>query len=59
MIINTFISDSSIIAKIKIQHRQIVTTISNQILRFKPMAEIPIMTNHIFITVITFRNVFT
>ena len=37
MIINTFNSDNSNIAKIKTQHSQIMTTITNRILKFEPM----------------------
>ena len=47
-IINHFNSDNSYIIKIKTEHCQIMTTITNIILKFKPMTKKPIVANHTF-----------
>ena len=46
--INTFNSDNSNITKINIQHHQVMTTIKNRILKFKPIIKIPIAGNYYF-----------
>ena len=56
-IINTFNSDNNIMAKIKTQHCQLMTTIANRILKFKPMIKIVIVTNYTFFTVFTFSKI--
>ena len=56
-IINTFNSDNSNIANIKTKHRQIMTTITNRILKFKPMIKKPIVADDIFFTIITFSRI--
>ena len=56
-IINTFNSDNINMPKIKIQHRQIMTTITNRILKFEPILKIPIVACKTFYTVITFSNI--
>ena len=45
-IINTLNSVNSNIAKIKAQYCQIMTTITNWFLEFKPMVKIPIVVKH-------------
>ena len=57
MIINTFNSDNSNSAKIKTQNCQIMTTITNRILKFKPMIGMTIVTNYTFLIVLTFSNI--
>ena len=47
--VNTLNSDNSNIAKIKTQHRQIMATITNGILKFEPMIKIPIVANYTFL----------
>ena len=54
-IINTFNSDNGSITKIKTQHCQIMTTITN--LKFKTMIKKPIVTNNTFFTGVTLSNV--
>ena len=56
-IVNTFNSYNSNISKTKAQYQQIMTTITNGILKFEPMIKIPMMTNHTFFTVITFSYI--
>ena len=56
-IIDIFNIENSNIAKIKTQYCQIVTTITNIVLKFKPVMKIPVVTNYIFFTVITFSNI--
>ena len=41
---NTFNSDNSNIANIKTQHQEIMTTITNRILKIKPVIKISIVT---------------
>ena len=53
-IINPFTSHNKNISNIKIQHCQIMTTITNIILEFKSMIKKPIVPNHAFFTFITF-----
>ena len=53
-IINTFNSDNSKTAKMKTQHCQIMTTITNVILIFKLVIEIPLATSYTFFTVYYF-----
>ena len=43
-------------AKIKTQNRQIMTTITNGILKFEPMIKLPTVANYIFFTVLTFNK---
>ena len=54
---NTFNSDNSNIANIKIQHQEIMTTITNRILKIKPVIKISIVTNHTFFAIITFSYI--
>ena len=56
-IINAFNSDNSIIANIKAQHYQVMATITNRMLKFKPMIKKPIMADNTFFTVITFSRI--
>ena len=56
-IINTFNGNNSNAANFKLQHRQIMTTIANKILKFKPMTKIPIVTSHNYFAIITFSRV--
>ena len=56
-LISTFNSDNSKIVNIKTQHQQITTIITNRFLKFKSITKIPILTNYIFFTVITFSNI--
>ena len=56
-VINTFNSDNDSIANTTKQHRQIMTTGTKRILKFKPMAKKPLVTDNIFFTVITFSNI--
>ena len=49
-IINTFYRDNSNITKIKTQHRQIMASIINRIVKFKPMIKRAIVTNYTFYT---------
>ena len=56
-IINTFNSDNSSIAKIKTQHRQIMTAIANGNLKFEPMITKQIVADNTFFTVITFSRI--
>ena len=60
-IITTSNSDNSNIAKTGAQHRQIMKTITHEMLTFKPMVKIPLAQNYAFFTVITFSsiNIFT
>ena len=44
------------IALIQTQHREIVKTIVNRILKFKVLIKKPIVTNYAFCTVITFSK---
>ena len=53
-IINTFNSDDSKTSKIKTQHSQIMTIITNAILKFKLVIEIPVVTSYTFFTVYYF-----
>ena len=53
--INFFNSGNRNIAKIKSQHHQVITTITSEIMKLKPM--IPVVTNDTFFTVITFRKI--
>ena len=55
-IINTFNSDSSNIANIKTKYCQIMTTITNRILKFNPMIKKPIAVDNKLLTVITFSR---
>ena len=55
--INTFNSDNSNTTKIKTQHRQILTTTTNVISKFKSMIEISIVAKYTFFTVITFSRI--
>ena len=57
-ITNTFNSDNSNIAKIKTQHRQIMTTVTNGLLKFKFMIKRPVMANYTFFFVITLCNIY-
>ena len=56
-IINPFTSHNSNIANIKTQHSQIMTTITNIILKFKPMIKKPIVPNHAYFTFIIFGRI--
>ena len=56
-VINIFNSDNINIAYIKAQNRQIMTTITNIILKFEPMTKKPLVTNHAFFTSITFSRI--
>ena len=56
-IINTFNSDNSNIANIKTKYCQIMTTITNRILKFKPMIKKPIAVDNKLLTVITFSRI--
>ena len=56
-IINPFHSNNSNIANIKTQHRQIMTTITDRILKFEPIIKKPIVANYKFLTVITFSRI--
>ena len=58
---NTFNSDNTNITNIKTLRRKIMTTITNRILKLKPMIKKPIVADNIFFTVITFSriNLFT
>ena len=56
MIIKSFNSNINNNANIKTQHRQVMTTITDRILKFKPMIKKPIVTNHSFFIVITFSK---
>ena len=55
--INTFNSENSNIAKIKIKHCQNMTTITNGIFKFEPVIKKPIVANYTFLTAITFSNI--
>ena len=56
-IINTFNSFNSNIAKTKIHNCQIMTAITNRILKFEPMIKIPILTNYTLFTIINFSRI--
>ena len=56
-IINTFNSDNSSIAKIKTQYHQIMTAITNGILKFEPMIAKQLVTDSTFVTVIAFSRI--
>ena len=56
-ITNTFNTDNGNMANIKTQHRQIMTTITNKILKCKPIIKKPIVANYTFYTVITSSNI--
>ena len=56
-IINTFNIDNSNIANINSQHRQLMTTITYEILNFEPMIKKPIVTNYTFFPAVTFINI--
>ena len=51
--INTFDSDNNNITNNKTQHRQIMTTIADRILKFEPMIKNPIVANYTFFTINT------
>ena len=55
--INTFNNDNRNIAKIKTQHCQIMTNITNKILKFEPMIKEPTVTNYTFFIVFTFSGI--
>ena len=55
-IIKIFNSDNSNIVKIRTQNLQIMTTTTNEILKFEPMLKIPIKVDNTFFTIITFRK---
>ena len=57
IIINIFNSDNSNISKIKTQHHQIMTTITDRILKFKPMIKTSVVANYTSFTAITFSNI--
>ena len=57
IIINTFNSDNSNIANVKTEHHQIITTITNMILKSKPMIKEPIMAGNKLFAVITFSRI--
>ena len=50
MIINLFSSDNSNIANIKHEYCQIMTTITDRVLKFEPMIKKPIAANYTFFT---------
>ena len=52
-IIDIFKSGNSSIANIKTQDYQIMTIITNIILKFEPMIKIPLVTNHVDFLVVT------
>ena len=52
-IIDIFNSGNSSIANIKTQDYQIMTIITNIILKFEPMIKIPLVTNHVDSLVVT------
>ena len=52
-IIDIFNSGNSSIATIKTQDYQIMTIITNIILKFEPMIKIPLVTNHVDFLVVT------
>ena len=56
-IINILNSDNSNVANINTQHCQMMTTIANRDLIFKPMIKVPIVANHTFFTIITFSRI--
>ena len=45
------------IDKIKIQHRQIIATITDRILKFEAMIKKPLVTNYTFFTDISFSRI--
>ena len=55
--INTFNIDNSNIANINSQHRQVMTTITYEILNFEPMIKKPIVANYTFFPAVTFINI--
>ena len=55
---NTFNSDNSSIAYIRIHHSQIMTIIKSRIFRFKSMIKKSIGTNHAFFAAITIESLF-
>ena len=55
-IINTFNSDNRNIANIKKQYHQIMTTITERIVKFNSMIKRPVITNHTNFTVITLKT---
>ena len=50
MIINTFSSDNTNIARIKTLHCQIKTIITNKTVKFKPIIKKPVVTENTFFT---------
>ena len=56
-ITNLFNSDNSNFANVKTQHRQIITTITDRILKFEPMIKKRTVANYTLFTVITFSRI--
>ena len=53
-ITNLLHSDNSNIANIKRQHRQIITIITNAVLKYEPMIKISVVASYTFFPVLTF-----
>ena len=56
-IMNSFNCDNINIARIKMQHHQIMTIITNRNLKLKPMVKTSTKANYTLFTVITFTNI--
>ena len=56
-IINSFNCDNINIARIKMQHHQIMTIITNRNSKLKPMVKTSTKANYTLFTVITFTNI--
>ena len=56
-IISTIYSDNSSVFNINTLHQQIMGTITNKILLFKPMIKTAVMTNHKFFIAPTISNI--
>ena len=56
-IMNSFNCDNTNIARIKMQHHQIMTIITNRNSKLKPMVKTSTKANYTLFTVITFTNI--